>query len=153
MRSYAKKYNQNEDLWAAAGLLHDFDYEKFPEEHPVPGVQILKKKNYSESLIHAILSHAHERTKVVPTTILDKTLIAVDELSGLITALAKVRPEGFNGMNSDSVEKALKKKGFAEKVNRTDIENGINGLKVDRKEHFELIIYALKKLSEKKEEK
>ncbi len=153
MRAYAKKYNQDLDLWGIAGLLHDFDYERFPDEHPIPGVEILKKRKYSESIIRAILSHAHERTKVMPQTILDKALIAVDELSGLITALAKVRPDRYNGMNADSVEKALKKKGFAEKINRSEIETGIKQLNVDRKEHFELIIEALKKLNEKKEEK
>lgn len=143
VRAYAKKYGANEDMWGLAGLLHDFDYEKHPGEHPLPGVKILKTKNYPELVTHAILSHVKENPR---PGLLDKVLFAVDELSGFVVALSKVRAKGFEGMTSDSIEKALKKKDFAKNVSRKDIEDGIAELGVDRKEHFELVIHALSKL-------
>lgn len=142
--AYAKKFNANTDVWGAAGLLHDFDYETYPEQHPKPGVEILKSKKYPNLIIQAILSHATERTGVERKTLLDKVLFAVDELSGFLVALAKVRPGGFEGMDANSVEKALKKKDFAKAVSRLDIELGVKELNVDRKEHFNFVIKSLK---------
>lgn len=144
MEKYAEKFKEDRDEWYICGLLHDFDYEKFPDTHPIPGVEILKTKGYSQDIIDSILGHAESRTGFLRTKKIAKTLFAVDELCGLIVALSKVRPNGFEGMDSSSVEKALKKKGFAANVNRDEIELGIGELGVDRNEHFSLIIEALR---------
>ncbi|MEK6889589.1 MAG: lysine--tRNA ligase [Nanoarchaeota archaeon] len=150
MREYAKKYGEDEELWGVSGLLHDFDYEKFPQEHTIKGSEILIEKNYPKEIIHAILAHYSSFTGVERDTLLAKCLFAVDELSGLVTAMSKVRPTKFDDIDSESVEKALKKKEFAKNISREDIEIGIRELNVNRKEHFETIIYALKKLSKEK---
>ena len=135
------------DKWYIAGLLHDMDYEKFPllEKHPFEGVKVLREQGYSEEIITAIMGHGNH-TGVKRETAMAKTLFAVDELCGLIVALSKVRPDGFNGMTSESVEKVLKKKEFAKNINREDIEQGISELGVKREEHFKIVIEALKNL-------
>ena len=148
MEGYAKKNKLNKeeiDEWYVCGLLHDMDYEKFPslENHPFEGVKVLKNEGYNEKIIHAILGHG-DHTGVKRESLMAKTLFAVDELCGLIVALSKVRIEKFTGMNSESVEKAMKKKGFAAAISREDIEKGIYDLGADRKEHFSLVISALR---------
>ncbi len=144
MESYAFFFNENTDLYWITGLLHDFDYERFPtlEQHPFQGSKILREKGYPAEIIDAILGHG-DHTGVPRISNLAKALFAVDELSGLLVALAKVRADHFRTMSSDSVEKALKKKGFAAAVNRADIQKGIQELGVDRKEHFEQCIASL----------
>lgn len=146
MESYAEKYNENKEEWYICGLLHDFDYEKFPalEQHTIEGARILRDKGYSEHIIAAILSH-NEINKLKKYGYMAKVLFAVDELCGLLMALAKVKPANFQTMTPESVEKALKKKGFAAAISREDIERGIQELGVDRKEHFMIVIGALKK--------
>ena len=145
MEAYADYFQENKDLYFITGLLHDFDYEEFPtqEHHPFQGVKILKDKEYSAQITDAILGHA-EYSGVKRSTNLAKSLFAVDELSGFILALAKVRPAGFEGMSSDSVKKALKKKSFAEAINREDIKKGIQELNVQEAQHYERVINALR---------
>lgn len=145
MEAYASFFNESSDLYWITGLLHDFDYEKFPtlEQHPFEGIKILKEKGYPQELIDAILGHG-DHTGVPRITDMAKSLFAVDELCGLLMALAKVRADNFDTMSAESVEKALKKKGFAAAINRRDIEKGIQELGINRKEHFERVITALK---------
>ncbi len=148
MRAYASKYCEDEEKWGMCGLLHDFDYEKYPtkEGHPWAGSKILKEKGYPDDVIEAILGHA-DYTGVPRRSLMAKCLFAVDELSGFLVALAKVRPGKFESMTPDSVERNLKKKGFAEKISRDDIDRGIRELGADRVEHFNLAIQALKNAS------
>src|SRR5690348_2126764 len=126
MRAYARKFGADEELWGSVGLLHDFDYERWPNppDHPLQGAAILAEHGYPEHVIYAIKSHADYLTDCPRVSVLDKTLYACDELSGFITACAKVRPEGIVGMKSSSVKKKLKAKGFAAAVNRDDITRG-----------------------------
>ena len=142
MRAYAKKYNEDEEQWQVCGLLHDFDYEKFPDEHPFKGVEILKEKDYPNAIIQAILGHA-VYSEVARETQMAKCLFAVDELSGFIVACAKVRPENLQGMKPKSVKKKLKVKSFASKVNRDEIEQGIEELGIDKDEHIAFLIESL----------
>jgi putative nucleotidyltransferase with HDIG domain len=145
MESYALFFNENPDSYWITGLLHDFDYEKHPtlEQHPIEGSRILKEKGYPEEIILAILGHGNH-TGVPRASNMAKALFAVDELSGLLVALAKVKVDNFDSMDANSVEKALKKKGFAAAINRQDIEQGIAELGVSRAQHFERVIAALK---------
>ena len=148
MRAYAKYYGEDEEKWGICGLLHDFDYEKYPteEEHPSKGSEILKEKGYPKDIITAILGHGNH-TGVARETLMAKTLFAVDELSGFVVAVALVRPDNFNGLKPKSVKKKLKDKGFAAKVNRQDIEQGIEELGVDKDEHIQKVIDALQNIS------
>jgi putative nucleotidyltransferase with HDIG domain len=153
MEEYASKAglsDEEKDKWFICGLLHDFDYEKYPDidVHPIKGCQELREEGYDEDIIAAILGH-NEKTGIKRYDSMAKTLFAVDELSGLIMALARVRPDRFGGMTAESVEKALKKKDFAKNISRADIELGINELGVERKDHFETVIGALRKNSGK----
>lgn len=145
MRAYAHHFGEDEESWAIAGLLHDFDYERYPtlEDHPYKGANVLKVEGYSQDIIQAILGHANH-TGVARESLMARTLFAVDELSGFVIALAKVRPGNFDGMDAQSVDRALKKKKFAAAISRDDIEQGIRELGVDRNEHFTKVIAALK---------
>ena len=137
------------DKYWITGLLHDFDYEKYPDinVHPKPGCEELKKLGYEEEIINAILGH-NNKTGVKRENLMAKTLFSVDELCGLIVALAYVRPGNLEGMSSQSIKKAMKKKDFAAAINREDIKQGIIELGINENEHFETIIKAL---SERKE--
>ncbi len=145
LEAYASIFNEDPDLYWITGLLHDFDYERHPnlEQHPTEGAKVLEEQGYPEALIQAILGHGNH-TGVPRQSNLAKALFAVDELSGLLVALAKVKAGNFATMDAHSVEKALKKKGFAAAINRDDIEQGIRELDVPRAEHFERVIAALK---------
>ncbi|NHZ87065.1 MAG: HD domain-containing protein [Planctomycetia bacterium] len=146
LRKYAVKYGEDEDKWGVTGLLHDFDYERFPtaKEHPFRGNKILKKYGYEDEILDAIMGHA-DYTGVPRTTLLAKTLFACDELSGFIFAVTYVRPsKSINDVKVRSVTKKLKDKGFAAKVSREDINKGIEELGVDRTEHIQFVIEALK---------
>ncbi len=145
MEAYADYFQENKDVWFITGLLHDFDYEKFPtpEHHPFEGVKILKEKEYPSEIIDAILGHA-EYSGVKRSTNMAKSLFAVDELCGIIMALAKVRLANFEGMSASSVKKALKKKDFAAAINREDIAQGIKELNVLEDQHYERVINALR---------
>ena len=146
MRKYAQKFGEDEDKWGITGLLHDFDYEKYPtaEEHPFVGNKILKEHGYEDEILDAIMGHA-DYTSVDRTTLLAKTLFACDELAGFIFAVTYVRPsKSINDVKVKSVTKKLKDKGFAAKVSREDISKGIEELGIDRTEHIQFVIDALK---------
>ena len=115
MRAYARHYGEDEELWGAVGLLHDFDYERWPNppDHPLQGSEILRSKGYSETLIYAIKSHADYLTDCPRVSRLDKALYACDELCGFITAAALVRPNRLDGLDAASVKKKLKQASFA----------------------------------------
>ena len=148
MRAYAKKFGQDAEAWGQAGLLHDFDYERWPNPnldqtgHPFTGVPILREKGFSEEIIQSILGHA-DYSGVPRASQMAKTLYAVDEISGFVMAVAYVRPEKFNGLAPKSVKKKLKDKSFAAAVSREDIARGIQELGVDETEHIQLVIDAM----------
>ena len=154
MRAYAQIYNEDEELWGACGLLHDFDYEKYPTYdafsktgHPFEGVKVLKEKGYSEEIIEAILGHA-QYSGVPRNSQMAKCLFASDELCGFIVACAYMRPDHFVSLNAASIIKKLKDKRFAAKVSREDIELGVEELGIDRDTHFDFVINALKDIQD-----
>ena len=150
MRAYATHFGEDPERWGLAGLVHDFDYEKFPneshsptEEHPAEGVRILRGKGYPEDMLSAILGHA-TYSGVPRETKMAKTLFAVDELSGLITATALVRPSrSVMEVEARSVRKKMKDKAFARGVNRDDVINGAADLGVDLDEHIAFVVSAM----------
>ncbi len=148
MVAYARKRGEDETLWGLTGLLHDFDYEKWPNPnhdetgHPFTGVALLREQGYPEEMIDAILGHALY-SGVARETPLAQTLFAVDELCGFVMALAYVRPENLTGMKPKSVKKKLKDKAFAAAVSRDDIRIGIEELGVDQDEHIQIVIDAM----------
>lgn len=144
MRAYAKKFGEDEDLYGLAGLLHDFDYEMYPnaDQHPFVGNRILGEKGYPDSVRQAIMGHA-PYTNVARETRMAKCLFACDELAGFIIAVALVRPTKLEGMEVSSVKKKLKDKAFARSVNREDIRNGMAELGVPETEHIAFVIKAL----------
>ncbi len=145
MRAYARQTGADEDEWGIVGLLHDFDYERWPDppNHPLKGAEILAEQGYPQHVIYAIKSHADYLPDCPRISELDKTLYACDELAGFITAVAKVRPEGIRGLKASSVKKKLKQKAFAAAVNRDDISRGAADLGVDLTEHIQFVIDAM----------
>lgn len=146
MKAYAEKLEPDAiDRWITCGLLHDFDYEKHPtaEEHPYIGVEELEKRGVDDEIRTAIMGHA-EYTGTPRETPMAKALFAVDELAGFIVACCKVRPEGVMTLEPKSVKKKLKDKSFAAAVNRQDIETGVEELGVDKTEHIQTCIDALR---------
>jgi len=145
MRAYARKYGEPEELWAIVGVLHDFDYEKFPTipEHPTKGSEILKEKGYTEDIRSAILGHA-SYTSVQRDTLMAKVLYACDELCGFISAVAIIRPNKITDLEISSVKKKLKDKAFAKNVSREDINLGIKELDVSLDDHIMFVIEAMK---------
>lgn len=149
MRAYSRKFSGDEQLWGIVGLLHDFDYEKYPslDDHPYKGSEILKDRGYSEEVRKAILSHA-EYTGVPRDTPMEKALFACDELAGFITACALIKPgKSLAEVDVKSVRKRMKDKAFARKVNRDDIINGAASLGVDLDEHIAFCLEALKSIA------
>ena len=146
MRAYAKKLNEDEEKWGIVGLLHDFDYERWPNppEHPLKGSEILREKGYPEEVIYAIKSHADYLPDCPRTHLMDKALYACDELSGFVIAAALVRPGGIVDMTASSVKKKLKAKQFARNVKREDIDRGAADFGVDITEHIQFVIDALR---------
>jgi predicted hydrolase (HD superfamily) len=150
MRAYARKFGEDEERWGITGLIHDFDYERFPnaahsptDEHPSEGVRILRGKGYPEDILEAILGHA-QYCNTSRESQLARTLFAVDELTGLITATALVRPsKSIHEVDAKSVRKKMKDKAFARGVNREDVINGANELGVDLDEHITFVIAAM----------
>ena len=145
MRAYAKKFGADEQLWSVVGLIHDFDYEKYPspQEHPFKGNEILKERGYSEEIQRAILSHA-DYTGVTRETPMEKALFACDELAGFITAVALVKPgKSLVEVDAKSVRKKMKDKAFARSVSRDDIMNGAQELGVDLDEHIAFCVEAM----------
>jgi len=150
MRAYARRFSEDEESWGTAGLIHDFDYERFPnnahsptEEHPAEGVRILRSKGYPEDILVAILGHA-QYCNTPRESRMAKTLFAVDELTGLITATALVRPtKSVHEVDARSVRKKMKDKAFARGVNRDDVINGAQELGVDLDEHISFVIGSM----------
>ena len=150
MRACSRKYGDGsadaENLWSIVGLIHDFDYERWPtpEEHPYKGNEILKERGYSDEIRRAIMSHA-EYSGTTRDTPLEKALFACDELAGFITAVALIKPsKSLAEVDVKSVRKRMKDKAFARKVNRDDIINGAKDLGVDLDEHISFCIDAMK---------
>lgn len=151
MRAYARHYGEDGETWAIVGLLHDFDYEKFPdtENHPYRGNEILAERGYAEDIRRAIMSHA-DYTGVTRESKMEKTLFACDELSGFITAVALVKPsKSLSEVDVKSVRKRMKDKAFARSVNREDIIHGAEALGVDLDEHIAFCIEAMKTVADK----
>src|SRR5580698_6601433 len=149
MRAYARKFGGDEEQWGTVGLIHDFDYEKYPsaEEHPYKGNEILKERGYSEEVRRAIMSHA-EYTGVTRESPMEKALFACDELAGFITATALVKPnKSLAEVDARSVRKRMKDKAFARSVSRDDIVNGAADLGVDLDEHITFCIEAMKTIA------
>jgi putative nucleotidyltransferase with HDIG domain len=146
MRAYASKHGADQELWGMVGLLHDFDYEKYPslEDHPYRGSEILEERGYSEELRRAILSHA-EYTDVARVSAMEKALFACDELAGFITACALVKPgKSLAEVEAKSVRKKMKDKAFARSVHREDIIAGAADIGLDLEEHIAFCIEAMK---------
>jgi putative nucleotidyltransferase with HDIG domain len=146
MVAYAKSFGEDEALWGTVGLLHDFDYERWPDppSHPLEGSKILRELGYTEEVIYAILSHADYLSDQYPRrSRLDKTLYACDELCGFITACAMVRPERLMGLGASSVRKKLKQASFAAAVNREDIHRSAEELGVELDAHIDFCIAAM----------
>ncbi|HEX9250494.1 MAG TPA: HD domain-containing protein [Gemmatimonadaceae bacterium] len=150
MRAYAQKFGEEVERWGITGLIHDFDYERFPnnthsptDEHPSEGVRVLRSKGYPEEILQAILGHA-QYTNTPRESKMAKTLFAVDELTGLITATALVRPtKSVHEVDARSVRKKMKDKAFARGVSREDVVNGANELGVDLDEHISFVIASM----------
>ncbi len=145
MRAYAARLGGDENTWGIVGLLHDFDYERWPDppDHPLQGAAILAEHGYPQHVIYAIKSHADYLTDCPRISPLDKALYACDELAGFITAVARIRPEGIHGLKASSVKKKLKQKSFAAAVNRDDVTRGAADLGVDLDEHIQFVIDAM----------
>ena len=149
MRFYARKYGQDEELWGNTGLLHDFDYERNPEPpaHPTVGMNLLREQGWPEEMIHAIGGHA-EYLNIPRESLLDKTLFAVDELCGFLTAVAYTRPNRtLAEVEVPSVLKKMRQSGFAKGVNREDITHGAEALGVPLEEHIANCIAAMQSIA------
>jgi putative nucleotidyltransferase with HDIG domain len=149
MRFYAARAGEDAEQWGVAGLLHDFDYERYPslDDHPFRGAEILRTRGIDEELIRAILSHA-DHTGVERTTPMQRTLFAVDELCGFVTAVALVRPSRkLADVEPSSVKKKLKDKAFARNVSRDDIRRGAELLGLSEDEHIANVLAALKSIA------
>jgi predicted hydrolase (HD superfamily) len=145
MRAYAQREGEDTELWGITGLVHDLDYERYPDPatgHPRMALDELRQRGYPEELLDAVAGHA-EYLDVPRTTPLAKTLFAVDELSGFVAACALVRPTGIEGLKPKSVRKKLKQPSFAAKVDRDQIRRGVEELGVDESEHIQLVIDAM----------
>ncbi len=149
MRRYAKLKGEDEELWGIAGLLHDLDWERHPDEHPHRGVEHMRAVGYPEELLRAVLAHTWpDRTDVEPTSALDRHLVACDELSGLIFACCLVRPNGIDDLKPKSVVKKLKDKAFAAGVDRREVARGISLIGLERKEHIQNVIDGMREAGE-----
>jgi putative nucleotidyltransferase with HDIG domain len=150
MRAYARRLGEDEEKWAIVGLLHDFDYEIHPtlDQHPQDGAKILRERGYPEDVVYAVLSHA-EHLGMERKSPMDKAIYAVDELTGLITAVALVRPtKSLFEVDSAAVRKKMKDKAFARSVNRDDVIKGAEILGVDLDEHIAFVIEAMKEVAD-----
>lgn len=151
MSRYAEKFlnegkikSEDIETWKIVGLIHDFDYEKFESEHPQKGSKILKEEGWPDEIIRALLSHA-DYTGVKRESLMEKTLYAVDELTGFIVACALVRPDKLASLEAKSVIKKTKNKAFAAKINRNNIINGAKELGIPLEDHINFVIEAMKK--------
>jgi len=144
MRAYAHRLGEDETQWAIVGLLHDLDYDRFPDEHPNTAAPILRQRGWPEEIIHAILAHGTERTGVTRENMMDKALFAVDDLTGLVTAVALVRPsKDIREVNVESVQKKWKDRRFAAGADRETIEAGAAEIGVGLWEHVGVVLKAM----------
>lgn len=147
VRHYAGLRGADRDVWGLAGLLHDLDWEKHPDRHPLTAVEHLRELGYADEILQAILAHRADFTGVQPESELDKVLVACDELSGLVFATCLVRPNGIDDLKPKSVTKKLKDRTFAAGVSREEVQHGIDLLGIDRAEHIQNVIDALSTVS------
>jgi predicted hydrolase (HD superfamily) len=155
MRAYAEHFGEDPERWGLAGLIHDFDYERYPnaahsatEEHPAWGVRLLRERGWPEDILQAILGHA-AYSGVARETKMARTLFAVDELSGLITATALVKPtKSIHDVDAKSVKKKMKDKAFAKGVNRDDVLLGTQEMGVDLEQHIQFVIDAMRRVAD-----
>jgi predicted hydrolase (HD superfamily) len=147
VRWYARSAGEDEEVWGLAGLLHDLDWEKYPDEHPLRAVDELRSRGYPEEILHAILAHRSDFTGTRPESPLDRTLVACDELTGLITATALMRPTGIDDMAPKSVKKKMKDKAFAAGVDRDEVRHGADLIGVDLDTHIRNVIEAMRTIS------
>jgi len=155
MRAYAEHFGEDPERWGLAGLIHDFDYERYPnathsptEEHPAWGVRFLRERGWPEDILQAILGHA-AYSGVSRDSLMAKTLFAVDELSGLITATALVRPtKSLHEVDARSVRKKMKDKAFAKGVNRDDVLLGTQEMGLDLEQHIQFVINAMRRVAD-----
>ncbi len=153
MRAYARRFGEDEDKWGVVGLIHDFEYEKFPdlgpEGHPFKGASILRERGWPEGLIRAVQCHAPVLTDTEPETNMEKAIYAVDELTGLIVAVALVRPtKSIHDVEVRSVKKKWRDKSFASGVDRQDIEEGAAMLGVPLEEHIGVVLEAMQDIAD-----
>ena len=148
VRHYARMHDEDEDLWGIAGLLHDLDWEKYPDEHPKRGLSELEQRGYPSEIIRAVQAHAPNRTGVEPETLMERVLFACDELSGLVYACCLVRPNGIDDLRPKSVTKKLKDKAFAAGVDRDDVARGVDLLGIDRAEHIQNVIDGIRTVAD-----
>lgn len=149
MRAYAQKYGEDQEKWGVVGMLHDFDYERFPDQrHPQLGSDVLREQGYPEDVLRAILSHA-DYTGVARENLMEHALFATDELCGFLTACALVRPDkSFDTLEPSSVKKRMKDKAFARTVNRDDLWKGAEELGLSFDEHCTFVISKLREIQE-----
>jgi putative nucleotidyltransferase with HDIG domain len=152
MRAYARMYGEDEELWGIVGLVHDFDYEQNPdlsvEGHPVTGAKILRERGWPEEIVRAMLAHASEYTGVAPESRMEKALCAVDDLTGFLVAVALVRPsKNIRDVKLKSVRKKWRDKAFAAAVGREQIEQAAAALGVEREEHIQTVLDAMKEIA------
>ena len=151
MRAYARKYGEDEERWGIAGLVHDFDWEivPTPEEHPQYGANVLKGRGYPDDIVRAVLTHG-DHTGMKRETLMERTVFAVDELSGFIRAVTLVRPNrSLDEVTPRSVMRKMKDKAFARDINRDDIIRGAEELGVDLEEHIAFVVESLKPIAER----
>lgn len=150
VRAYARKFGEDEEKWGVMALLHDFDYEMYPNlpDHPLKGGEILKQRGYAEDVRRAILGHATEATGVPRDTLMARVLFACDELAGFITACALVRPDRILSLEANSVRKRMKDKAFARSVSREDIIKGAQELGIPLDEHIAFSIDAMRAVAD-----
>jgi putative nucleotidyltransferase with HDIG domain len=149
MRAYARRFGEDEERWGLVGMLHDLDYERYPDletGHPRMALEELRRQGFSEEFVRAVASHA-DFLEVSRDSLMEKTLYAVDELSGFVMACAYVRPEGIHGMTPKSVKKKLKTPAFAAGVNRDEVRQGADELGVDFDEHLRKVIAFMEERS------
>jgi len=148
VRFYARKMGADEETWGLAGLLHDLDWEKHADVHPMKGVDALREAGYPEEVVHAVLAHRPEYTGVEPETELDRVLYACDELTGIIYANCLMRPTGIDDLTPKSVVKKLKDKAFAAGVDREQVARGVELIGLERNEHIQNVIDGMRDAAE-----
>jgi predicted hydrolase (HD superfamily) len=147
MKAYARKFNEDEELYAVTGLVHDFDYEKMKDEHPSEwGYAILRENGADERTIQAMIGHAHRDDPSTRPDNLSRALFASDELTGFIVAVALMKPNQLEDVDVVSIKKKFKDKGFAKGVNRDDVINGAKELNIELDDHIQLVIDAMKEI-------